>query len=493
MAHEEGLLRFEARRVPRGDGPGLADALIHVVRRKGRLTTPQDCEDHIEQYISACRAAVPEPHSAAFVPPRDAFVLAAERHLCAKQSQSPLLVAYADRYAMSSGTNWASAFAALYPALLDLEIQKRRAEGKDAETVWIVRDSAMAGILAQRLSAAPQVPDCGPCVDRLVAECCAYMLIGAPDRGFDCGRGATRITEDNLGSAIHAIESQPSKWLVSTGKSELGDRGAMPAGSKRCVVSIPTLSPTEARAYAFRVSTGELLGAKPVAYQSRDQTQPASLGVYEAYWSGPDKQIIVWDACVVGGAVCRRELYETRIKAAKEHFDSVAMRETDVTTVLDTRFAFQPIAHKHHPFLSDMLHENKGGVALVQRDVPCEFYGGSGCYVWRGPDLSGPLPPGQAYLVHAYGSVYCLAAPHSCVLERVGKRHGVHIADNGKAYLCEWCPGDGTWLVLKPAKRKQALSCMADLVGGPAIIVPAPGGAPPPKTPTHRTKTRGRQ
>lgn len=520
------VLCFEARsvtRAARGGSPATADCEIHIVRHKGSLTTPADCEEHIVQYALACEAAVPEPHSLLFTPKRSDFVLATEKHLCAKQNV-PLLTAYAERYAMSCGTNWAAAFLALYTALLDVEIEAR---AKEFRTIWVVRDSAMAGILAERLSGSEGTALAKtPALADLVAECAAYMLIGAPDRGFDCGRGATRIGPENMALAINSIEGVArGKWLVSRGQADLGDQAAMPGSLaaanpgqfkyKRCIAAVLACAPAKpglALAHAFHLSTGELLGVREVPYV--EALQPAkALGVYEACWplgpGGEDQPVIVWDACSVGEMGCRREPYDLRIKAAAEYLATVMVPQAVMVAAPETRFAFEPLVRDERsgPFVADMLHEATGGLVFVHRDAPCDFYPGTmGAYVWRGPDMmEAPLAPGQAVLHHAYGWLYSTCSLNNCLLERIGTKHGAHIAENGKTYVCEWCPGDGTWRILREAKRKQPITPLADLAGGPAILVPDPAhcaqsaqGAQsaaaksPAPASTHRMRTRAK-
>ena len=299
---------------------------------------------------------------------------------------------------------------------------------------------------------------------REIYECRAFMAIGAPFRGMECGRGSTRIFPENSAAVMRAFRDDPSRWHVYS----------LPENSKKCILVVHTshvnreltLGPNgaiEMTGYFFNKNDGGLIASSPCYVRSVVGTC-----VFEVCLDPANDSVIVYDGCVVDGASIRKLAHEQRTQCVRAFIEKRAPFFNMAKPTLDREVSLLAKVRVLQPQRFriereedvDILAETAGCVIAINNTAPCEFYSGGGIFMWKPPTML----CGEAVLMCSMGRAMAVSNGGTCVMDPVGRCEcKLYKRDPNESYahLCKYV-SNGVWKCIRTARTYERLCTVAE-------------------------------
>lgn len=287
------------------------------------------------------------------------------------------------------------------------------------------------------VTADPFIPECNYNTDcrykvkRLIAECCAYMCIGASGvRGGDCGRWGTRLVPEGFSAILTRINGP--EWKACE----------LPSGLTKCVIMV---LPKIHSAWLFKISGGAALDGPLYVHIEPGDTIDARHSVFEGLYDRATGKIIVYDCAVANGIDIRQKCltYRIDIGAQTSAWWRIGHNNSRISVA-----KYTPAA---------MIDKNIAKLVLFVRDAaPLGTIPGNDAFFWKTPTLC----KGQYVLTCRMDRCLATAVYGHCILAEVGRLINPSTTEHMGTYVCEVVDVDSefpVWRAVRVAKNSERL------------------------------------
>jgi hypothetical protein len=353
-----------------------------------------------------------------------------------REMRAPDLADYVARCVAKESVNlWCNYAGAVMP-FLDAVLAcvlMRRTRGRDpADRVAVVVHSPYdpTRMLRERAS----LEDVERRAADMLSQCRAYVAIGLPSRGGDCGRWGTRLTPEGFPHVLNRVVGPG--WRAC----------AIPNNAYRCMM---VASPKRGEAWFFRVNGGASVQDHPLAVRGCDPAEPDS--VFECTYNCLMESVTIYDCATAAGANVRARPLTERI--------ALAGRIARGWTLGDCGKA--PRIAAYDGTGADVATAK---IVLFVRDAAAlGVYAGGDAYVWKEPALA----DGQCVMLYRFGECMAAESAAHCMLAKVGDVHldGIPAPPPPfpmSAGVFERLPRTDMWRFVRPARRSERLFSFAE-------------------------------
>lgn len=266
---------------------------------------------------------------------------------------------------------------------------------------------------------------------KTLADCFAYMEIGAPIRGAgECIRGGTLMTPEGFSSVLKSIEGPG--WRVCE----------LPADGHRCAMVLTVMDQKYGELRMFRKSTGEMLGNEIKLYKVADAEPSNVSSVFECSYNMLTDSIKVIDCMSCNGVSCRLHPLSRRLDLAVKELAKWKLLSNDKS------IAVLPYA----PPLALVNADHARMVLFVKESEPYDLHCGGSAFLWKQPSLDPEA--GQAVLICRNNNAMAVETYKSCMLSSVGPCCS-DIPQHMGTYVCVVDWDKNGWAIVRPAKRNE--------------------------------------
>lgn len=308
-------------------------------------------------------------------------------------------------------------------------------------------------------------------IGAVLAECFAFMEIGAPCRGTgECARGGTQLTPEGFASVIKSMDGPG--WRACE----------IPPGSRICTMVFKVIDAAHAEAHVFRGSSGEAMALVTTAATSDNAAAtrkcwrfvraegappavPGRVSLFECAFDALAGTASLLDCAVCNGISVRALPLCKRIELASREISGWAPMAAAVTAAgaCSATIGVQPA-------LTMAGAATARRVLFARNADPYDLRCGGSAFLWKQPTLDASAY--QAVLTCRCGEAMAVETYKSCRLSPVGRccvgssSSGCVNASSSSANAlpkhmgCYVCTPDleaNSWIIVREAKRSERL------------------------------------